>query len=370
MVILLEAFKMRRRTFISYSGADAVLAAAVYAYLNANNIDAVKAPDDIVTGEDWAASIASLIESSQYFLLIWTGNSMASKEVAKELTLAMDCGARIIPFRAEDLSPEGAWRYHLMNVQWLEAHSIPEANALEKLAHHLKGSGGERPHQDPGNPDMLANSCDDLLTGEEISSSPPCDSQEESRVQSTVVQNIPEAASVGSAAQMHLEPLDTPDYGSKEELLEKADKPDSDSHEYTSYNDDFTLAMDIAVRQLGKTNISAASRERSSKILIFYQLCDSNSNVLARVPYAMITAGRMQASSPSSKSTAYNQFSRERQGDSLLFKKAVGLASTLGYKSLSDASSSRSGRSLFNFIIRNDSGKELAKVPMEMLRNK
>ena len=25
--------------------------------------------------------------------------------------------------------------------------------------------------------------------------------------------------------------------------------------------------------------------------------------------------------------------------------------------------------SIFNFIIRNDSGKELAKVPMEMLRN-
>lgn len=119
--------------FISYSAKDEVLASAIHAFLNSRGIKALKAPDDIPPGTNWAAAITGMIEGCTHMVLVWTSNSMTSQEVSKELTLAMQCGAVIIPFRSEDLAPEGAWRYHLSQVQWLEAHAMPEGQALEML---------------------------------------------------------------------------------------------------------------------------------------------------------------------------------------------------------------------------------------------
>ena len=123
--------------FISYSAKDEVLASAIHAFLNSTGIKALKAPDDIAPGRNWAAAITGMIEACTHMVLVWTSNSMASQEVSKELTLAMQCGSVIIPFRSEDLAPEGAWRYHLSQVQWLEAHAMPEGQALEALLHQV-----------------------------------------------------------------------------------------------------------------------------------------------------------------------------------------------------------------------------------------
>ena len=126
--------------FISYSAKDEILASAIHAFLNSSGIKALKAPDDIAPGTNWAAAITQMIEGCTHMVLVWTSNSMASQEVSKELTLAMQCGAVIIPFRSEDLAPEGAWRYHLSQVQWLEAHAMPEGQALESLLRQVGGS--------------------------------------------------------------------------------------------------------------------------------------------------------------------------------------------------------------------------------------
>lgn len=125
--------------FISYSAKDEVLASAIHAFLNRSGIKAIKAPDDIAPGTNWAAAITDMIERCTHMVLVWTANSMASKEVSKELTLAMQCGAVIIPFRSENLAPEGAWRYHLSQVQWLEAHGMPEGQAMEALLLQVGG---------------------------------------------------------------------------------------------------------------------------------------------------------------------------------------------------------------------------------------
>ena len=131
--------------FISYSAKDEDLASAIYAFLNSSRIKALKAPDDIDPGSNWAAAITGMIEGCTHMVLVWTSNSMASQEVSKELTLAMQCGAVIIPFRSEDLAPEGAWRYHLSQVQWLEAHGMPEGQALEALLRQVGGSTPQSP---------------------------------------------------------------------------------------------------------------------------------------------------------------------------------------------------------------------------------
>jgi len=119
--------------FISFSAKDQELARAIHAFLNNAGIKALKAPEDIAPGTNWAAAITEMIEGCTHMVLVWTSNSMASQEVSKELTLAMQCDAVIIPFRSENLAPEGAWRYHLSQVQWLEAHYMPEGQALEAL---------------------------------------------------------------------------------------------------------------------------------------------------------------------------------------------------------------------------------------------
>ncbi|NBV59284.1 MAG: TIR domain-containing protein, partial [Synechococcaceae bacterium WB4_2_0811] len=45
--------------FVSYSSADTSLANSIYAYLNQHGIRALKAPEDIRPGQDWAGSIVA-----------------------------------------------------------------------------------------------------------------------------------------------------------------------------------------------------------------------------------------------------------------------------------------------------------------------
>lgn len=130
---------MAATVFVSYSSADASLASSIYAYLNQHGIRALKAPEDIRPGQDWAGSIAAMIDAASHMVLIWTSGSMASKEVAKELTLAMQSNTVIIPFQVEDLEPAGAWRYHLANLHWLQAHSTDHATACRSLLAQIQG---------------------------------------------------------------------------------------------------------------------------------------------------------------------------------------------------------------------------------------
>ena len=127
------------KVFVSYSSKDGLLAAAIHAYLISNGINALKAPDDIQPGRDWAESIAEMIETASHMVLIWTSSSMASKEVAKELTLAMQTNTVIIHFQVQDLAPEGAWRYHLANLHWLQAHNIDQKTAFLTLLTQITG---------------------------------------------------------------------------------------------------------------------------------------------------------------------------------------------------------------------------------------
>ena len=130
---------MAATVFVSYSSTDASLAESIYAYLNQHGIRALKAPEDIRPGQDWAGAIAAMIEDASHMVLIWTSRSMASKEVAKELTLAMQSSTVIIPFQVEDLEPAGAWRYHLANLHWLQAHSTDHETACRSLLDQIQG---------------------------------------------------------------------------------------------------------------------------------------------------------------------------------------------------------------------------------------
>jgi len=58
-------------------------------------------------------------------VLVWSSASRGSKDVFKELTLAMEQGIAVIPLRIEDIKPVGGWKYHLAATHWLDAYPLP-----------------------------------------------------------------------------------------------------------------------------------------------------------------------------------------------------------------------------------------------------
>jgi len=102
------------------------------------------APESIPPGEQWAEAIARVIPESSLMVLLWTSESMSSRQVINELTLADRSGVMIIPFRLEDIEPEGAFKYYLYKTHWLDAigHTWKEKLQIlgERVLHNLPDS--------------------------------------------------------------------------------------------------------------------------------------------------------------------------------------------------------------------------------------
>lgn len=350
------------QAFISYSVNDAILADAVYGFLKVNNVDAVKAPDDIPPGADWAASIAQLIEDSDYFVLLWTHNSMASKEVSKELTLAMDYGARIIPFRAEDLSPEGAWRYHLMNVQWLEAHSMPEASALEALANYFTKVQPVR-DEPPECLDQIASAHDlkhaplkpePVLIESGLDRSSLCEhTQTVGHITNNEVFSYPNLnANADSSADAH-----------KSTATFSSDLPS----EYAA--NIFSIAVEIG-KSLHGNIVDNASLKCSSRGLLGYQLRDDLGRTIAGVPWQMIES-RFRIDSETlleDDSIDANDVAHASEPSTIYFLTAIQIAKMMGNTRLETASEVKSSKGFFNYGIRDLSGRLIAEVPVGMIQ--
>lgn len=112
---------MAHDVFISHSSKDRTIANAVCAALEAEKIRCWVAPRDIRPGYTWAEGITDAIEKSKIMVLIFSKNSNASKDVFKELTLAVNSGVIVIPLRTELIEPKGAMKYYLSDVHWLDA---------------------------------------------------------------------------------------------------------------------------------------------------------------------------------------------------------------------------------------------------------
>ena len=112
---------MAHDIFVSYSTKDKTIADSVVAALENNNIRCWYAPRDIEAGEDWGKAISTAIKSCQVFLVIFSEHSNRSQRVLDEVNLAISQQAVIVPFRIEDLEPDGAMELHLSSRHWLDA---------------------------------------------------------------------------------------------------------------------------------------------------------------------------------------------------------------------------------------------------------
>lgn len=133
--------------FISYSTLDKPTADAVCHGLEAEGVRCWIAPRDVTPGMDWQQSLLDAIAAAKAVVLVFTGNANASANVRKEITAAFEGGAVVIPFRLEDIEPQGSLRYHLTGVHWLDALTPPLESHVRGLAASVrrvlgKDSGG------------------------------------------------------------------------------------------------------------------------------------------------------------------------------------------------------------------------------------
>ncbi len=124
---------MAREVFISHSSKDKSIADAVCASIEAAGIRCWIAPRDIRSGELWAEAIVEAIQSSRIMVLIFSSNSNNSGDVAKELTVAVNSGVIVVPFKIDDIMPDGVMRYYLSDTHWLDAMNPPTEEQIQKL---------------------------------------------------------------------------------------------------------------------------------------------------------------------------------------------------------------------------------------------
>ena len=130
---------MNYDVFISYNTKDELIAEAVCHYIEERRLRCFFAPRDIKES-DWAGNIAEAIRHSKAYVIIVSESSIASYEVAKEITLATQTSDYIFPFRIDHSELNGRMTYHLSAFHWIDAVTPPMEKRLNELADRVAAS--------------------------------------------------------------------------------------------------------------------------------------------------------------------------------------------------------------------------------------
>lgn len=129
---------MAHDVFISYSSNDQQAALAVLHGLEASGIRCWMAPRDIAPGAIWAQAIMEGIAGCRALVVVFSANANRSTHVLTEVDAAVRKGAVIVPFRIEDVLPDGAMEYHLRSRHWLDALTPNLEAHVGRLADQLR----------------------------------------------------------------------------------------------------------------------------------------------------------------------------------------------------------------------------------------
>jgi hypothetical protein len=125
---------MAHDVFISYSKRDKADADMICNALENRRLRCWIAPRDVRPGKTWTSAIVDAINESKVFVLVFSGQTNASKHVIREITRAAEAGVPIIPFRIEDTAPSKDIAYYISDVHWLDALTPPIEEHRQRLA--------------------------------------------------------------------------------------------------------------------------------------------------------------------------------------------------------------------------------------------
>jgi formylglycine-generating enzyme required for sulfatase activity len=128
---------MAHEVFISYSQRDKAIADAVCHRIEAAKIRCWIAPRDVSGGENWDDVIVSAINEAKLVVVIFSSAANASRHVLNEITIALDSGSILIPFRVEDIRPSGGMRLQLARINWLDALTPPLSAHIDRLVESI-----------------------------------------------------------------------------------------------------------------------------------------------------------------------------------------------------------------------------------------
>ena len=129
---------MAHVAFISYSKDDKSTVEAICKTLEENGLDCWYAPRNVSVGADWDASIMEALAASRVMILVWSSHSDQSKQVKREVALALDeIGVTVIPVRIESIEPSKLL-YYLSGIQWFDASMPPLEANLNRLVEQVK----------------------------------------------------------------------------------------------------------------------------------------------------------------------------------------------------------------------------------------
>ena len=128
------------RVFISFSSRDQAKAIDLCERLDREGLHCWISVRDVQPGQNYQAAIVQAITSAKVMVLVFSEAANRSEEISKELSLASASKIPVIPFRIEDVLPDGAFRYELATRQWIDAFRNWSV-AVGALAQAIRSAG-------------------------------------------------------------------------------------------------------------------------------------------------------------------------------------------------------------------------------------
>jgi hypothetical protein len=107
--------------FISYSSHDRETADRICEEMESRMISCWIAPRNIAPGASWGGSIISAINGARVMIVVLSENANQSNHVLSEVERAINKGLVVVPFRIQDVTPEGGLELFLSSRHWLDA---------------------------------------------------------------------------------------------------------------------------------------------------------------------------------------------------------------------------------------------------------
>ena len=138
-----------KEVFISYSTKDTDIANALLEVLESYGLNCWMAPRNIPKGAQWAEEIDKAIQNARVFVVIISSHSVESKQVPKEIALAVTACESIYPFRIDDTGLQGTFRYYLSDYQFTDATSDAKQKMTELAETICSSLGKPIPKKEP-----------------------------------------------------------------------------------------------------------------------------------------------------------------------------------------------------------------------------